>query len=246
MLKNTLTSMLLGAAVVGAAILGGASGDTFAATELRLNGSATVVKNIMTPNKNEIESASGISLALVANGSGNGLKDLYAGKSDMAMISAPIQVEADIANGKQPGSLDITGFEVFPIGHTKIFFIIHPSNPVKSLTADQMRDVLSGKITNWNELGGPNSPITVFAEKPGNGTRAVVESVFVQGGTITSKARLVPALAQVAKIISQSPNAVGYGNNSSITSSVSTIQGLEVLQPLSLVSKGAPTPDPPT
>jgi hypothetical protein len=38
---------------------------------MRLNGSATVVKNIMTPHKGELESATGLSLALVANGSGN-------------------------------------------------------------------------------------------------------------------------------------------------------------------------------
>ena len=159
MLRRTLTSMLLGAAVVGAAVFGVPSDDGFAATQLRLNGSSTVVKNIMTPHKDEIESQTGFGVALVANGSGNGLKDLFAGRADMAMISAPIQVEADIANGKKEGSLDISGFEVFPIGNTKVFFIVHPSNPVKSLSEDQVRDIMSGKITNWKDVGGPDSPI---------------------------------------------------------------------------------------
>jgi phosphate transport system substrate-binding protein len=158
----------------------------------------------------------------------------------MAMISAPIQVEADIVNGKKPGSLDVSGFQVFPIGHSKIFFIVHPSNPVTSLSEAQMKDIMAGTISNWKDVGGPDSPIAVFAERPGNGTRAVVESVFMQGLAISPKARLVPALAQVAKIVSQTPNAVGYGNSSSVNSSVTVAQGIEVKQPLALVSNGSP------
>jgi len=103
------------------------------AGEMRLHGSATVAKTIIGPNLASLQSDTGLTFKVVANGSGNGLKDLVAGRANMAMISAPLQVEADIANSKAPGSLDVSNLREFPIGFSKIFFIVHAKNPIKSL-----------------------------------------------------------------------------------------------------------------
>ena len=61
------------------------------------------------PNEEAIEAATGLSLNIVVNGSGNGLQDLAAGRADVAMISAPIHAEADIVNAADPGALDVSG-----------------------------------------------------------------------------------------------------------------------------------------
>lgn len=213
------------------------------AAELRLNGSATVAKTVIGPNLQKLQTNTGLTFKIVANGSGNGLKDLAAGRADMAMISAPLQVEADITNGKAPGSLNISGMEAFPIGYSTISFVVHPSNPVKSLTEEQVADILSGRISNWSDVGGANKPIQLIAEKPGQGTRSTIEHLLMSDQRMASKARQVPALSQVTKIVSQLPTAFGYGNASSINSAVSVIGGVTVQQPLALVAKGSPTAD---
>lgn len=236
-------SKALAIASLGAVALGAAASPTLAVGDFRLHGSSTIAKKIVWPNKGALESKTGLSLSVVTNGSGNGLKDLAAGKADMAMISAPLEVAAELTNRKAPGSLDVTGLQAHRVGSVKIFFVVHPSNPVKSLTADQVRDIFAGEITNWKEVGGLDSEILVVNERAGHGTRSVLRSVFMQGRAFSKKGRVMKALAQQTQVVAQAPNAITFGNASSIDSSVAVLQGLEVLQPLSLVTKGAPKPE---
>ena len=214
-----------------------------ASAETRLHGSATVAKTVLAPNLAKIQSETGLQLRIVANGSGNGLSDLSAGRADIAMISAPLEVEAEHVNSGKPGSLDVSGMQSFAIGYSTIKFTVHASNPVRSLTEDQIRGILTGAIANWSEVGGENKPIVVVAEAEGQGTRSSIESLFLNGEEITDKARIFPALGQVAKVASQIPTSFSYGNAASLQPGITAIQGTEVQQPLSLVTRGAPDAD---
>ena len=86
------------------------------AAELRVHGSSTVAGGVIVPNKVSIEKETGLTLTIVSNGSGNGLKDLADGKADIAMISVSLIEEAEALNKKAPGSLNIAGFVESPIG----------------------------------------------------------------------------------------------------------------------------------
>ena len=146
-------------------------------------------------------------------------------------------------NKAAPGSVSAEGIEVAPVGAISIKFIVNPANPVKSLTEAQLKDILTGKITSWKEVGGADQPIMVIAEAPGFGTRSNVVSTLLGGTEITDKARVVQALVQVAQVVGQAPNAIGYGNSASITGAVAVIPGTEVKQQLGLATKGAPSPE---
>ena len=215
-----------------------------ALADMDVHGSGTVGRGIILPNEEAIEAATGLSLNIVVNGSGNGLQDLAAGRADMAMISAPISAEADIVNAASAGALDISGMEVFEIGTAEILFVVHPNSPASGISEDQMLAILTGEIDNWAAVGGPDVPINLVVEVPGNGTRAVVQSVFMDGADFADGARVVRDLNQVVTVVGQLPNAVGYGNASSIVeSSVAVVEGVTVAQPLALVTNGPPTPD---
>ncbi len=237
----TRLSLMLFAA--GATLLFSIPTTPVAASELKVHGSSTVTQWILGPNKTAIEKDTGLTLDLVANGSGNGLKDLAAGNADMAMISAPLASEVDGANKKAPGSLDAAVFVQAPIGFVATKIIVNPNNPVKTLTADQIKDIFTGKIASWKDVGGPDQPIIVAVEGPGAGTRTLIENNLLGGGAITDKARVVQAVTQVALIVGQAPNAIGYGNAASITSAVAVVPGIEIRQPLILITKGAANGD---
>jgi phosphate transport system substrate-binding protein len=211
------------------------------ASELRISGAASVAGSIIVPNKAAIEQEIGATLSVTANGDGNGLRDLYSGKSDVMMVAAPIATTEATLNKAIPGSVSAADFQVAPIGRASIRFIVNPTNPVKSLTDAQVKDILTGKIISWKDIGGADAPIVVVAEAPGLGTRANVVASFLGGTEITDKARLMQALVQVAQVVSQLPNAFGYGNAASITDAVAVIPGIEVAQPLGLATKGPPS-----
>lgn len=214
-----------------------------AAAELKIHGSTTVFANLVGPNKAAIEKASGVTLVVAPNGSGAGLKDLAAGRADIAMLSADLKTEVEAANKANPGSLDATGFVASPVGSVVTKFIVNPKNAVRNLTAAQVKDILVGKIVSWKEVGGADQPILVVVEQRGNGGRGAVVSLFLGGTDITEKARATNSVTQIAQIVAQAPSAIGYGAPGTITDAVFPLPGIEVIQPLLMVTKGPPGAD---
>ena len=57
--------------------------------------------------------------------------------------------------------IDKEGLIVYPLAKEPILILTHDDNPVSNLTSQQARDIFSGKIISWKEVGGPNKPIVV-------------------------------------------------------------------------------------
>lgn len=212
------------------------------AANLTLSGSTTVVKTIMTPYSDDLASKTGLSLDIVGNGSANGIKDLEAGKSDVAMISSPLENVIAKANKKKPGSISGDGLQVHPVGGTTMFVIVNKSNPVAgSLSEDQVRAILKGELSNWSEVGGPSAGIQIFTERAGAGARATLES-FLKGN-ISPKSKTVNSLTLGVKVTGQNPNAIFYAGRKLLNNNVAVVESVVIEQPLWLVTKGDPSPD---
>lgn len=81
---------------------------------------------------------------------------------------------------------------VFVIAHDVLSIVVHPSNPINNISLEQLRNVLSGKITNWKELGVPfDKPIQLVNDSSGNGTRAAIEEL-VMGKSKEKKTKGIP------------------------------------------------------
>jgi phosphate transport system substrate-binding protein len=216
--------------------------DVAAAGQVSLHGSTTVNNMILTPKKAEIEKASGQQLDVVANGSGRGIADLVAGKAQIAMISAPLEVEVKKINEKTPGSVDAARLKAYQIGETRVAFAVHPSNTVKSLTNAQLSDVFAGKIKNWKEIGGADQPIVIVTAQPGDGLRSMVEATLIKGVSLPGDTRAMSNVTQVPKIVSQLPGAIGILAPGAIDNSVIELRGeTPIAQPLILVTMGDET-----
>lgn len=206
-----------------------------AQTPLRVNGSTTVTANIFQGKEKEIEAGTGTPIALVSNGSGKGLADLVAGRADVAMLSSPL---ADVA---KKASVDAAGLQEFKIGLSHVLLIVHPSNPVKSLTLEQVKDIFAGKIANWKDVGGADGAIVPVVETLGGGLRATFEEKVMRGTAIAAQARAVPNGTQIPTIVKQLPTAIGLATPKTAAGGVKVVTTDDVVQPLFLVTKGAPS-----
>jgi phosphate transport system substrate-binding protein len=237
-----MSSRMLGVATAAVALAFSINTGAVAA-EVKMSGSATVAGSVIKPNQAALEKETGLSLNIVVNGDGNGLKDLYAGKVDVAMVAAPIKATEETLNKIAPGTISTSGFQVTQVGTDALKFIVNPANPVKALSPQQLKDIFTGKITSWKDVGGPDQPILVVSVAPGMGQRVNLVTMFLEGAELSDKARSMQALGQVAQVVAQAPNAIGYGTAATITSAVAVIPGAEVKQALGLVTKGAPSDD---
>jgi phosphate transport system substrate-binding protein len=68
-----------------------------------------------------------------------------------------------------------------PVALDAFIFIVHPSNPVYSLTTKQIQDIYTGKITNWKEIGGRDAKINPYVRDANSGSQELMESLVMQG-----------------------------------------------------------------
>lgn len=68
-----------------------------------------------------------------------------------------------------------------PIALDAFIFIVHPSNPIKNLTTQQIQDIYTGKITNWKELGGNDAPIKPYMRNRNSGSQEKMEKLVMKG-----------------------------------------------------------------
>jgi phosphate transport system substrate-binding protein len=102
----------------------------------------------------------------------NAYQRLAEGAVDIFFGMIPSQEQRDYAASK-----GLTLAEV-PIGKEAFVFFVHKDNPVRSLTLEQLRDVYSGRVTNWKELGGPDKRIMAFQRPEGSGSQTAMRTVM--------------------------------------------------------------------
>lgn len=213
------------------------------AEELTVASSTTVANAVLLPYKERIERLSGFELYVEPVGSGNSLRALAEGRADIAAVSAPLVDVVTKVNTQSPGSVDGRRLLQHDIGSTRVAFIVHPSNPVKDLSFEQVTDILAGRITFWNQLGGMNQPIELITDPGGGGIRTMVEMTIGEWGDVMIDPRTVQSAALVPLVVSKMPNAIGLSTGTAVDNGVFALRLDRVIeQPLFLITLGEPDP----
>ncbi len=106
-------------------------------------------------------------------------------------------------------------YEIETIAMDGLVFLVNENNPVDSLTTDQIRDIYTGKITNWSQVGGSDAEIIPFQRNEGAGSQALMKKL-VMGDTPLADppeeymASSMGELMSVVKSYDNSANAIGY------------------------------------
>ncbi|HAS74595.1 MAG TPA: hypothetical protein DCS67_10670 [Clostridiales bacterium UBA8960] len=96
-------------------------------------------------------------------------------KVDLIFVTSPSKEEMDLAIQKD------VELEVVPIVSEAFVFLTHADNPVKNLSLDQIRDIYSGKIVNWSEVGGPDKAIVAYQRPINSGSQTGFLELIMQG-----------------------------------------------------------------
>ena len=89
-------------------------------------------------------------------------------------------------------------------------FIVDKANKVNNLTKDQVIGILTGKITNWKEVGGDDQKITLIHRAKSSGSRATISDVVLKGENFTDDAVIQDSNGAVRVAIASTPGAIGY------------------------------------
>jgi len=160
-----------------------------------------------------------VSIEVQGGGSSVGIKSAIQGIVDIGTSSRELTED----ESKQ---LSSKGWQEVKIAEDGIAVIVHKSNPVSNLTIDLIRDIFSGKIKNWKEVGGKDAKIVVVTREEGSGTRGAFEEIVMGKSTkITDSAIVQPSTGAVKTTVSQDENAIGF---ISIGVLDNTVKGIKV------------------
>lgn len=127
---------------------------------------------------------------------------------------------ADIAGSARPssGSAVDSGLTFTPVAWDGLVLVTSPSNPVSSLTLQQVHDIYFGKITNWKDVGGSDGPIDVFAvASPGDGVEySLRRLLFGRGSQPVAAPRLYVNTTQLEQSVMLDPRGFGVTTLSSV------------------------------
>ena len=139
----------------------------------------------------------GTEIDIQGGGSSAGITAATNGTSDIGMSSRELKDKEKSLNSIE-------------IAKDGLVVIVNPKNPIHDLTLDQVRDIYSASITEWNKLGGTDSKIHVITREEGSGTRSAFEELLMGESEITPKAIVQDSNGSVRLLVADDPNSIGF------------------------------------
>jgi phosphate transport system substrate-binding protein len=195
-MRNVIYSMIALVVVFGSVALG---------ESLQLEGSTTVgpIADAFTEHFKAIYRD--VDITVKKTGSGDGAAALVDGRCDIANMSRFMK-EKEFKKAVDNG--------IFPVAHViamdGVCIIVHPSNPVKELTKEQVRDIYTGKISNWNQVGGPDMPIVAVSRDTSSGTYETFHNLVMQKQEMAANVEYVNSNPQAHARVKTTRGAIGY------------------------------------
>ena len=199
-----------------------AAGSTASSTAAALSGNvatggSTSMKNViaaLTEGFAEVEP--GVTVSYDPTGSGAGITGATDKTLDIGLSSRAL---------KDDEKADVEGTTIALDG---IAIIVNNASKVEDLTVDQLKQMFTGEITNWSEVGGDDGEIVLIGREAGSGTRDGFESI-VDVKDSCKYAQELTATGAVISAVEANPLAIGYASLSAVgdTVKIVTVGGVE-------------------
>ncbi|SDS29445.1 substrate-binding domain-containing protein [Pseudomonas oryzae] len=151
-----------------------------------------------------------VNIEVAAHGSGTGFTALGQNAAELAASSRPIKDSeaaslATLGDLKSPESEQVIAIDGLAV-------ILHPSNPVQSLSVEQLARVFAGEVKTWEELGGRGGAIRLYARDDNSGTFDTFKELVLSshGKTLATGAQRFESSNQLSDSVSQDPQGIGF------------------------------------
>ena len=189
-----------------------ASGSGDVSGTVALNGSTSMEKLVNGLKEGIVETYPNLQLEPQFTGSSAGVESVTNGTADIGDVSRALTDE-EKAGGLVENIVALDGIAV----------VTDTANTATNLTTQQLKDIYTGKITNWSEVGGADQNIVVIGRESGSGTRDAFEEIL----DIADQCQLAQTLNEtgaVAAAVQSTPGAIGYISLDALNDKVKALQ----------------------
>ena len=185
---------------------------------IKMEGSTTVLPLAQKTAEVYMDANPEADISIRGGGSGVGINSLLAGTTDIANSSRAMK-EAEL---KKAAGKNITP-KATVVCMDAIALIVHPSNSAGALSKAQIKDIFTGKIKNWKQVGGPDLKIVLVSRDSASGTFEAFTELALQGAKTARSALMQASNQGVGGVVSKTPGAIGYVGLGYLTDKTKTI-----------------------
>ena len=210
MFKHMKKILMVGTLAVSTAVLlagcggapsaaGGSGAGTEIAGKISASGS-TALLPLLKPAQEEFQNKNAkVTVNVAGGGSFTGMNQVAEGSVDIG--------DSDV---NLPDEYKDKGLVDHKVVVEPFVFIVDKANKIDNLTKQQVIDILTGKVTNWSQVGGADQKITLIHRAKSSGSRATISEVVLKGAPFTDDAVIQDSNGAVRSAISTTPGAIGY------------------------------------
>ena len=213
------------------------------AKEIKVGAGAAPTENVLKPIKEHFEKATGIKLQIISTGPKNAMQDFENGSVDAVAAGLTFDDLMSLIKKEGVEIKDPASLHHVTIGNDKIVVLLHKDNPVSRLSKEQLKDIFTGKIDNWKDVGGKDMPIIVVWGNLTPGTNSLFIKNILDGESQTKDVLEATTAEDVRQKVAPNPEAVGIGPLAVVDESVKSPEIPEISRPIILVTRGKPSPN---
>lgn len=199
MFKKKIAALLCGVVVVSGLVVGCGSGNSSKeSAKITISGSTSVGPTIEVLAE-AYEKNNDVKIEVQQVGSSAGIKNTIEGTSNLGMSSRDLKDEE--AQSVEGTKIAIDGIAV----------VTNKNNKVEDLTVEQVKDIFTGKITNWKQVGGADAEIVVVSREEGSGTRDGFQDILgFESEELIKSAQICDGSGNVKSTVEGNENAIAY------------------------------------
>jgi phosphate transport system substrate-binding protein len=146
-----------------------------------------------------------VAFELEFKGTTYGMGALIVGRCDVAAASRDATTnEVELARDR-----GVT-FDDHVIGAYDVAVIVKASNPIGNLTREQVRDLFTGAVQNWKEVGGPDAPVHLYSRHPISGTYLGFRELAMENKPYALHLKTFTNYTDISQAVAQDENGIGY------------------------------------
>ncbi len=191
---------------------------------ITIKGSTTVLPIAQATAEVFMEKNPAINISVQGGGSSVGITSLIDGTCDIADSSRQIKTE-EIEKARSKG-VNVNEIRIAMDG---IAIIVNPKNRITAITKQQIKDIYTGKISDWSELGGTPGKIVVLSRDTSSGTYEAFEVLALNKEKVRADALINASNQAIASTVGTTPGAIGYVGHGYLTKKVRdlTVDGIK-------------------
>lgn len=181
--------------------------STTVAPVIRIKGSDTMVILARRWAEQFMRQYGGIAVYVDGGGTATGIEALIRGDVEICTASRPLRPEEAQRLAQHQKNIGIA----FRVAKDGLSIYLNPNNVIRDLSLEQVRDLYTGKITNWREVGGKDEAIVVLSRPSSSGTFLYLQEHVLEGQPYSDAAITLPTTAAIVAEVEKNPRAIGYG-----------------------------------